>query len=70
MVRRTARDAEVNGRIPHHGIFLHRVLGRHVLFSRLPLDLHIVAVFCLTHGCGIRGYDCQLHTRSNLLEEF
>ena len=70
MVRRASRNEEHNDSIPLSGHFLHRILGCYVQLSPLPLDFRIMPLFFFVHRGGFRDYDCELGTRSHLLEEF
>ena len=69
MVRRSPRDEEVDDSVSRPGFHLHRVMGCHVLLSRLQMDLHFVAIFRRNYRYGVRRDDCELCHRNTLLEK-
>ena len=69
LVLRAPRNEETIGRILRRWFCARHMLGNHVLFSRVPLDLRFLGFFRIALVRGVRDGGCQLHHRSHLLEE-
>ena len=69
LVLRAPRNEETIGRILRRWFCARHMLGNHVLFSRVPLDLRFLGFFRVALIRGVRDGGCQLHHRSHLLEE-